>query len=83
MFGFVTFNLIYYILSQIFYLKNRVIMSAIRQAFKAYVSEEILHWHSLCLSLSADICIHFHCPRRLRQASQRKMIQSSALRLRL
>ena len=28
----------------------------------AYVSEEILNWHSLSLSLSADICIHFYCP---------------------
>ena len=46
---------------------------------KAYVSEKILNWHSL--SLSADLCIHFHCLRRLRQASQRKLIQSSALRL--
>ena len=48
---------------------------------KAYVSEEILNWHSL--SLSTDLCIHFYCLSQLRQASQRKMIQSSALRLRL
>ena len=27
------------------------------QALKAGVSEEILNWHSLCLSLSASICI--------------------------
>ena len=46
---------------------------------KAYVSEEILSWHSL----SADLCIHFYCLSQLRQASQRKIIQSSALRLRL
>ena len=50
-------------------------------ALKAYVSEEILNWHSL--SLSADLCINFYCLSRLRQASQRKMIQSSALRIRL
>jgi hypothetical protein len=49
--------------------------------YKAYVSEEILNWHSR--SLSADICIHFYCLSWLRQASQRKMIQSSFLRLRL
>ena len=48
---------------------------------KAYTSDEILNWHSL--SVSADICIHFYCLSRLKQASQRKMIQSSALRLRL
>ena len=50
---------------------------------KAYVSEEILNWHCLSLSLNADLCIHFYCLSRLRQASHRKMIQSSALRLRL
>ena len=48
---------------------------------KAYVSEEVLNWHSL--SLSSDLCIYFYCLSRLRQVSQRKMIQSSALRLRL
>ena len=35
------------------------------------------------LSLSADLCIHSYWLSRLRQASHRKMIQSSALRLRL
>ena len=50
---------------------------------KAYVSEEILNWHCLSLSLNADLCIHFYWLSRLRQASHRKMIQSSALRLRL
>ena len=34
------------------------------------------------LSLSADLCIHSYWLSRLRQASQGKMIQSSALRLR-
>ena len=34
-------------------------------------------------SLSADLCIHSYWLNRLRQASHRKMIQSSALRLRL
>ena len=48
---------------------------------KAYVSEEILNWH--CLSLNADLCIHFYWLSRLRQASYRKKIQSSALTLRL
>ena len=28
--------------------------------FKAYLSEEILNWHCLSLSLNADICIHFY-----------------------
>ena len=55
----------------------------ITQALKAGVSEEILNWHSLCLSLSADLCIHFYCLSRLMQASQRKMIQSLALIIRL
>ena len=27
---------------------------------KAYVSEEILNWHCLSLSLNADLCIHFY-----------------------
>ena len=35
------------------------------------------------LSLSADLCIHSYWLSRLREASHRKMIQSSALRLRL
>ena len=35
------------------------------------------------LSLSADLCIHFYWLSRLRQASHRKIIQKSALRLRL
>ena len=48
---------------------------------KTYVSEEILNWHGL--SLSAEFCIHFYCLTQMRQASQRKIIQSSALRLRL
>ena len=47
--------------------------------FKANVSQEILNWHSLRHSHSADICIHFYCLSWLRQARQRKMIQSSAL----
>ena len=42
----------------------------------ASVSEEIL-------SLSADLCIHSYCLSRLMQASQRKMIQSSTIGLRL
>ena len=46
---------------------------------KANVSQEILNWHSLRHSHSADICIHFYCLSWLRQARQRKMIQSSAL----
>ena len=50
---------------------------------KAYVSEEILSWHCLSLSLSADLCIHFYWLSRLRQASHRKIIQNLALRLRL
>ena len=50
---------------------------------KAYVSEEILNWHCLSLSLNADLCIHFYWLSRLRQASHRKMIQISALKLRL
>ena len=53
------------------------------ETFKAYVSEEILNWHCLSLSLNADLCIHFYWLSRLRQASHRKMIQSSVLRLRL
>ena len=48
---------------------------------KAYVSEEILNWYCLSLSLNADRCIHFYWLSRLRQARHRKMIQSSALRL--
>ena len=35
----------------------------------------------LCFSLSADLCIYSYWLSRLRQASHRKMIQSSALRL--
>ena len=35
------------------------------------------------LSLNADLCIHSYWLSRLRQASHRKMIQSSALRIRL
>ena len=46
---------------------------------KAYVSENFLNWHGL--SVSADFCIHFYGLNRLRQASQRKKIESSALRL--
>ena len=37
----------------------------------------------LSLSLSADLCIHSYWLSQLGQASHRKMIQSSALRLRL
>ena len=44
---------------------------------KNLVSEETLNWQSP----SADLCIHFYCLSELRQASQRKMIQSSALRI--
>ena len=52
------------------------------RCLKAYVSREIWNWH--CLSLNADLCIHFYwLSNKLRQASHRKMIQSSALRLRL
>ena len=50
---------------------------------KAYVSEEILNWHCLSLNLNADLCIHFYWLSWLRQASHRKMIQSSVHRLRL
>ena len=57
--------------------------NAIRKGFKAYVSEEILNWHCLSLSLNADLCIHFYWLSWLRQASHRKRIQSAALRLRL
>ena len=46
---------------------------------KTNVSQEILSWHSLRHSHSADICIHFYCLSWLRQARQRKMIQKSAL----
>ena len=52
---------------------------------------KVQHWRRghvkilkrLSLSLNADLCIHSYWLSRLRQASQRKMIQSSALRLRL
>ena len=27
---------------------------------KAYVSEEILNWHCLSLSINADLCVHFY-----------------------
>ena len=37
----------------------------------------------LSLSLNADLCIHSYWLSRLRQAGHRKMIQSSALRLRI
>ena len=57
--------------------------SDILGCLKAYVSEKILNRHCLSLSLSADLCIHFYWLSQLRQASHRKMIQSSALRLRL
>ena len=43
---------------------------------------KILKLLSLSLSLSADLCIHSYWLSWLRQASHRKMIQSSALRLR-
>ena len=46
---------------------------------KAYVSEEILNWHCLSLSLNADFCIHFYWLSQLRQANHRKIILSSAL----
>ena len=52
---------------------------SIRWELKAYVSEEILNWYRLSLSLSADLCIHFYCLSQLRQAVQRKVIQTSAL----
>ena len=48
-------------------------------SLKANVSQKILNWHSLRHSHSAEICIHFYCLSWLRQARQRKMIQSSAL----
>ena len=63
---------------------SRAMLPSIKkQGLKAYVSEKILSLLSLRHSLSADICIHFHCLTSLRQASHRKMIQSSALRQRL
>ena len=46
---------------------------------KNLVSEETLNWQSP----SADLCIHFYCLSQLRHASQKEMIQSSALTLRL
>ena len=61
--------------------KNKIQKLSLR--LKAGVSEEILNWHCHSLSLSPDLCIHFYWLSRLRQASHRKMIQSSALRLRL
>ena len=54
--------------------------SALRQRLKAYVSENILNSH--CLSLNDNLCIHFYWLSWQRQASHRKMIQSSTLRLR-
>ena len=45
-------------------------MTILGSKLKAYVCEEILNWH--CLSLNADLCIHFYWPSRLRQASHRK-----------
>ena len=42
---------------------------------------KILKRLSLSLSLSADLCIHSYWLSQLKQASHRKMIQSSALRL--
>ena len=50
---------------------------------KAYVSKEVLNYHSLSLSLNADICINFYWLGWLRHASRKKMFQNSALRLRL
>ena len=52
-------------------------------SLKAYVSKEILNRHCLSLSLNADLCIHFYWLSRLREASHRKMIQSSTLRQRI
>ena len=52
----------------------------LKLTLKTAVSEEILN--NLSFS-AAELCIHFHWLNRLRQASHRKMIQSSALRLRL
>ena len=50
---------------------------------KAFVSNEILNWHCLSLSPNADLCFHLYWLSRMGQASHRKIIQSSALRLRL
>ena len=38
-----------------------------------------MNWH--CLSFNADLCIHFYWLSQLRQASHKKKIQSSALKL--
>ena len=40
-----------------------------------YLSEDILNWHCLSLSLNANLCIHFYWLSRLRQASHRKMVK--------
>ena len=41
----------------------------VQHGLKPNVSQEILRWHSLRHSHSADICIHFYCLSWLRQAS--------------
>ena len=43
--------------------------------FKANVSQEILNWHSLRHSHSAEICIHFFLPK-LTEASKAKKSDS-------
>ena len=58
-------------------------MQWVWKKLKTYVSDEVFNWHCLSLCLIADLCIHFYWLSWLRQASLRKMIQSSALRLRL
>ena len=39
--------------------KTPLLTLLILRTFKAYVSEEILNWHSLSLSPNADLCIIF------------------------
>ena len=50
--------------------ENDFIITPLHYTLFAYVSEEILNWQSF--SLSADLCIHFHCLSWLSQASQRR-----------
>ena len=63
----------------LFVMPDTTLACWIKIILKSHVSEEILNWHSL--SLSADLCIHFNLISQLRQPIQRKMSQSSALRL--
>jgi hypothetical protein len=42
-------------------IEKQVSISMIEEGLKANVSQEILNWHSLRHSHSADICIHLYC----------------------